>query len=410
MTSGSRSKNPGLVWMVTHPMSAEILMRDQLRYLNENGFRVDLFSAPGPELERTGRREGIRYHAIPMPKDLGEEQRSTAINRIAEGLERIQPTIAIAGTTVMGYLGILAAQEVGVPVRIYYLNGLPVETAEGPARDVLYEMEAASTEAAHQVICISRSLQRRYSELGLDPSRKTVVLSDGSSGGVDTRRFRPPLPGEGADLRGRFGLPASAPVVGWVGRLAEVKGIPDLADAFIGPVLEDHPDAFLLLVGGPDPYSPVSDELMALLEDHPRIRMTGHLAEPAPAYRVMDVLACPSSREGFSGACLEAASTAVPAVGYRVTGVVDTVVDGVTGSLVEPGNPDELGRTISRYLSDPVARSLAGARGRQRVVAKFTQERVWRELREALEQLMADLASDSVDALQHPVVAPKSLM
>jgi glycosyltransferase involved in cell wall biosynthesis len=169
-----------------------------------------------------------------------------------------------------------------------------------------------------------------------------------------------------------------------------VKRIPDLTEAFLGPVLERHPDAFLLLVGGPDPYHPISEELVARLESHPRVRITGHLDDPSPYYRVMDVLAFPSSREGFPGVCLEASSSGVPVVGYRVTGVVDAIVDGVTGSLAQRHDIANLADGISLYLTNPALGESHGASGRERIVALFQRERVWQHLDRALADALAD--------------------
>ena len=184
-------------------------------------------------------------------------------------------------------------------------------------------------------------------------------------------------------------MPAEAAIIGWVGRLTAIKGIGDLYTAFTGPVLERHPLAFLLLVGGLDSFAPIDQELFRRLQSHPRIRVTGHVDDPGPYYRAMDLLALPSSREGFGNAALEAAASALAVVGYRATGLVDAVVSGRTGNLVPVGEWDSLAESIILYLSEPDLRRRHGAAGRQRALLLFRQERIWRLLRDALWQAVS---------------------
>jgi glycosyltransferase involved in cell wall biosynthesis len=63
-----------------------------------------------------------------------------------------------------------------------------------------------------------------------------------------------------------------------------------------------------------------------------------------------------------------------------VTGCVDAVADGVTGTLIRPGDAGALARAVSAYLRDPALRQAHGRAGRARAEELFDQERLWARL------------------------------
>src|SRR6478609_2707661 len=86
----------------------------------------------------------------------------------------------------------LAAWAAGVPVRIYTLHGLRLETARGAKLKLLTAMERLAMRCAHRVICVSPSLRDSALRHRLAPAEKLVVLGTGSCNGLDTSPFCPP--------------------------------------------------------------------------------------------------------------------------------------------------------------------------------------------------------------------------
>jgi glycosyltransferase involved in cell wall biosynthesis len=88
----------------------------------------------------------------------------------------------------------------------------------------------------------------------------------------------------------------------------------------------------------------------------------------------MDILALPTHREGFPIVLLEAAAMERAIVATRVTGCVDAVRDGLTGTLVEPYNPEALAAGILAYVTSPALRERHGRAARVRVLQDFSDK------------------------------------
>lgn len=373
-----------LVRVVTHPMTARLLLRGQLRFLSEAGHDVTLVTSAGPDLDAVA-AEGVAIETVPMAREIRPVQDLLALVRLIRLFRRLRPDLVDAGTPKAGFLGMVAARCARVPARSYTLRGLRVETARGLKRRVLLWTERTACSSAHRVLCVSESLRRRAVELALVDERKTAVPGAGSSNGVDVDR----LEAAAADgertrfLRRELGLPEGAPVVGFVGRLTRDKGIAELIAAF-DRVRETMPEARLLLLGDFEAGDPVAPELVLRIRNHLGIVRPGFVPDTAPYYPLMDVLALPSHREGFPNAPLEAGAAGVPTVGARATGVVDAVVDGETGALVPVGDAQALAEALLVFLRDPRLRRRCGAAARLRVQTRFRREAIWAAWEEAL--------------------------
>lgn len=370
-----------LVVHVTTIPEALGFLKGQVGYMRANGVEVAAVAAPGKYLDDFGREQGIEVHAVPMARRITPVEDTRALAAMVRTLHRLRPTIVHAHTPKGGLLGTLGALLAGVPVRIYHMRGLPLETARGSRRRLLWSTERVACATATHVLCVSHSLRQRAIDEGLCPAEKIEVLGGGSGQGVDAARFDPARLGAEARraTRARHGIPDDALVIGFLGRLSREKGLDELLHAFSG-LAPRHPRLRLLVAGGEEPRDAISAEAMRILREDRRVHWLGHDWDSPPLYAAMDVVALPSYREGFPNVPLEAAAMALPVVATRVTGCVDAVVDGTTGTLVPPRDSAALEAALERYLSDPELRRSHGRAGRERVLASFRREPLWEAL------------------------------
>ena len=369
-----------LCYLVTSAMST-CFLRGQLKYFGERGYKVTLITSQGEGLEELKVREGVEIHCVPMERAIHPIRDIVSIIRIYMLFRTIRPHIVNAGTPKAGLLGMLAAWAARVPVRIYTLHGLRLETTTGLKRRILRFAERIATACAKRVICVSPSLANRLGQICRIDPHKVTVLGSGSCNGLDATQLahNQARVSQAIQIRTALGISPGEPVIGYVGRLARDKGIADLVKAFT-KVNAHYPTSWLLLLGDVDPADALHESTIAQIRTHPRIISAGYLEDVVPYYYAMNLFAFPSYREGFGVAALEAQAAGLPVVGYRATGIVDAVLDGTTGRLVPVGSVDELVAALLVYLDDNKLIAEHGSNGQCRARNEFSNNRIWNAL------------------------------
>jgi glycosyltransferase involved in cell wall biosynthesis len=183
-------------------------------------------------------------------------------------------------------------------------------------------------------------------------SRADVVLADSEA--VAAR-----LPGLGAHVvYGPVDLdppPAPArwrsgngPVIGFVGRIEPRKGPLDLVRA--APAIRSELPGASIVIIGDDPYR-ADPAYTSTVKAAPEIEHLPWTENAQSLMRHLDVLVLPAYQEPFGTVLAEAMAVGTPVVATRVDGLPEVVEDGVTGRLVEPGQPQELASAILDVLA-----------------------------------------------------------
>jgi glycosyltransferase involved in cell wall biosynthesis len=397
-----------LLHITTVPMTLGFLS-GQVGYMKQQGFNINALSSPGELLDKFAEREQVSVYAVEMPRRITPIKDLLAIFQLWQCISKIRPQIVHAHTPKGGLLGTISAWLARSPIRIYHMRGLPVMTATGYKRWLLWWSEKIACTLAHQVFCVSHSLREVAIAENLCPADKIKVLLGGSSNGVDaTTRFNSSsLPSDTRqEIRKKYGIPDHAIVVGFVGRIVRDKGIEELAAAW-KILREEFLDVHLLVVGPFEPQDPVSKNVEDLLKSDPRIHLVGMDWDTPPLYAAMEILTLPTYREGFPNTPLEAAAMQLPVVATRIPGCIDAVQDNVTGLLVPPRDAEALTEAIRLYLQHPELREQHGKAGRDRVVLSFRQEAIWEALyQEYIKLIKAKGLSIPLTTEQKKAVSP----
>ena len=185
-------------------------------------------------------------------------------------------------------------------------------------------VQTVQLRSTEHLICITEDTRNSFVEGGHRGNTYTV------HNGVDLDRFRPATPVERAEARSQLGLPADAPVVGFVGRLhCAVKGVDDFLKMFA--LL---PESFHALVAGSGEDEVSVKRLAVELGISGRVVFTGTLSDAGVAFHSLDAFCFTSHYENFGLSVAEAMACRVPVVGFACVGGVRELLTNETGVLL----------------------------------------------------------------------------
>jgi glycosyltransferase involved in cell wall biosynthesis len=175
-------------------------------------------------------------------------------------------------------------------------------------------------------------------------------------------------------IRREFNVEENTQLIGAIGRLVWQKGFEYLISA-MPEILEKSSRTKILLVGD----GPLRGELEALAERlkiKKHVVFTGFRSDIRAVLSAIDVLVLPSLLEGFPMITLEGMAMAKPIIATRIDGTKEQIVDGESGILVPPRDPDAIAKAILRLSTDKVLAQNLGLGGRKRVENEFSVEKM----------------------------------
>jgi len=222
-----------------------------------------------------------------------------------------------------------------------------------------------------RIICVSSATAKPFAQV----KEKVRVIYNG----VDIGNYNPAtIEGE---LRSKYSLSDQAIVVGSTGRIVPRKGY-DLfiksAKIVIDQLDENGKDIKFVIVGD-TPYFFQDDHLGYLkklvaqngLDDY--FIFTGYKKEVKEYLKDFDIFVIPSNYpDPFPRSVIEAMAFELPSIGFKgAGGIVESIDDGVTGFLCDPGDVAQLGDYILELVKDAALRKKMGLAGRKRVKDNF---------------------------------------
>jgi len=355
-----------ILFAVTIAPTIRVLMDGQIEWLLQQGYEVHTCSAGTLDSTRRDQAFTHQHHSIPMTREMSPLRDLQSVMRWFKVIANVRPDTLVASTPKAALVSLIAAKLLRVPRKVYLLRGLRLETTSGWQRRILSLSEKICVWCADVVIAVSPSLEREFTQSGLAPAKKVRHVGHGSSNGVNAAWLSPLSASERVIKRSDLGFSADDVVVAYVGRLVTDKGWDVFCEATRIAQL-DNPNIRAIAIG--------SNEENLVVPDW--IRYEGVSDDIRSWYQAMDMLVLPTFREGFPNVPLEAAACAVPTVASRATGAVDSVVNGMTGVLVDVRDIPQTSAAISLLAGDSALRQSMGTAARERVLKDFQPAAIW---------------------------------
>jgi glycosyltransferase involved in cell wall biosynthesis len=313
-----------------------------------------------------------------------------SVLRIAELIRSERPHILHTHTAKAGAIARAAALLAGgarPPVVLHTFHGHVLKGYFDAGRTAFFRhVERTLARASDVLVAVSPEVRDELVELGVAPYDKFVVIRLGIP--LEERLGDPTA---NSDYRRLYGIPEDAFVVGWVGRMTEVKDTGAVLE-IVRATRDRGVEAVLCMVGdGPD-----RERLEQLAHELGIARscyFVGYQSDVAGYYRLFDAFVLPSVNEGTPVSAIESLASGTAVVANRVGGVPDVVRDGVDGFLVEPGDIDAAAARLAELAVDPALRTRLGASGRTRALERYSVARL----------------VDDVDRLYRSLLAAKGL-
>jgi glycosyltransferase involved in cell wall biosynthesis/phosphoheptose isomerase len=302
---------------------------------------------------------------------------------LEEQWRRERPDVVHSHFWMSGFAALQAARNLDIPVvHTFHALGTVKRRYQGDADTSPQERDGIERDivaSADRIVATCTDEAFELMRLGVDRSKVHVVPC-----GVDLEHFTPDGPAEERGLEHR---------IVYAGRLVPRKGIGNIISA-----LEHVPGCELVVAGGPPAVELDGDEhaqrLRALAEHHgvaDRVHLRGRVSrEDLPALlRSADALVTVPWYEPFGITPLEGMACGIPVVASAVGGMIDTVVDGVTGRHVPPRDPERLAAVLRDVLADPARRRAQGRAGVRRTRQLYDWDRVSLATLDVYEELIA---------------------
>lgn len=398
MTSHSHLEagpRPRVLEVTTTDYTAQFLLLPLIDRLISDGCEVVIVCNDGP-YSRQLAKLGYNVSNIDLSRRLSPWRNLRDLWRLYR-LGRQNRYAAIhLHTPITAVLGRIAVRLAGVRMIIYTAHGFPFhEGMRQPFRWAAMFLERVlSRWFTHLVLVQSKEDYELALSRGIVPSHKLRWIGNG----VDIHRFSPR--DDGGDVRRELGLPESARIVGFIGRLVKEKGILDLMEA-MRSVLRAMPEAHLLVIGDTlpsdrDQQTKLRVQTLASQADLANnVTLLGFRDDVERLLGAVHVVTLPSYREGFPRSVIEAMAAGKPVVATNIRGSREAVLDGETGFLTPVGDPQALAGALLRLLEDDSLATQMGSRSHERALSLFDEQKVLQREMDALNKLLLATGAES---------------
>ena len=351
------------------PGSAESFLKNHMTALR-NEYLVYYVSNESDESKIHVDYDG--YHCIGIQRGISLSKDIKALFLLTKYFRKEKFLVVHSVTPKAGLLTALAGFLAGIPIRIHIFTGQVWANKKGPMRWLLKFMDRMIVLFGNHFLVDGEGQRQFLLKQGILKEKNSRVLGKGSICGVNLKRFEP---NEQLRIEARNEINArNKTVFVFMGRLNHDKGLYELLPAF-DRLVSERKDLLLVLFGN-DEENVASHfgEYTSLNDDN--FLYYGITREPNKMLQAGDVFVLPTYREGFGSSVIEASALGLPVICSDAYGVMDAMIDNVTGIRCKVGDVDSLYWAMRKFVDEPDLIKEMGKAGRKRVISDFDGEKM----------------------------------
>ena len=341
-------------------------MLDLARGLSEAGVKVLITCPTGSPLAERARGEGIPVIGIEKGGFIDWAAISILRERLWAG--EIDLIHAHNGRTALSAALAVKMERRGSYVLTQHFLEPCRATRRGPKAFLSSAVHRWISCGAGNVIAISEAAHDGIEARGESANGNVTVVPNGISQPAAGSLVSP------SEIRARFGIYSKQPFIVCAARLELEKDMRSLIAA-MPAVLAASPTAVCVIAGEGSHREALASQIKELGIGE-SVRLLGFREDALSLINAADIFVLPSLAEPFGLVLIEAMSLGRPVIATCAGGPREIVGDGITGLLVPPANPKELGEAIIRLAKDEALRAEMGRRGRERFAQNYTVDRM----------------------------------
>ena len=370
-------KKPRICFIVTIFSIADAFLKDHIEALSEYYDVYLVADFTEDDLNKIVNLKLTGYKIIHIKRDINIIDDIKAVIELYKYFKKNKFYSVHSVSPKAGLVTSLAGAMAKVSNRIHIFTGQVWATKKGVLRYLLITFDWLIVKLNTRILVDGESQRQYLIKHKIVNNENSIVIGDGSIVGVNTERFNPKK--EVRDkIRLDLKISETQIVYVFLGRLNKDKGIDELLSAF-NSLVRENKNAYLLLVGVDE------DDYMSRIQEFTNIKQNinfkyyGKTPNPEILLQAGDVFCLPTYREGFGMSVIEASCLGLPVICSDTYGVLDAMVDNVTGLRCKVQDVDSLYYNMKQLFLDSDLRVKLGLKGRERVLDRFSSKFITNE-------------------------------
>ena len=325
-----------ICFVVAVPGTAESFLRDHIAALANE---YDVFLVGNIKCENEVKMLSLTgWQRIEIERGISLWRDLKAVFSLYKYFKKMNFNSVHSVTPKAGLLTSISAYFACIPVRIHIYTGQVWANKTGFMRHLLKMMDRIIALLDNHIIVDGKGQRQFLIQNKVVRDKNSKVLGSGSICGVNLERFKP-----SGDVRMakriELSIEDSKTVFVFMGRLNHDKGVYDLLSAF-NRLASEREDVYLLLLGHDEENVSATFHKYSNIKEGENFCYYGATPEPYKMLQAGDVFVLPTYREGFGSSVIEASSLGLPVICSDAYGVMDAMIDDVTGIRCKVGNED----------------------------------------------------------------------